>query len=211
MRTGTLTRGAGVRGLHREEGLVLIIALIVLVAMTLASVAMIRSVDTSTVIAGNIAFKQQALASADAGLEAAISWLSSNAGTTLEDNSSSNGYYATSQDSLDITGLRTAHDASDNLDWSSSGKVKKVGTDASGNEIAYVIHRMCNKEGQVSTSNCATDESVQGGSSKGALRQEANYQAGTWPSVANRVYYRITVRVTGPKNAANYTQAIVSQ
>ncbi len=58
--------------LRSQRGVILIITLIVLVAMTLASIAMVRSVDTSTVIAGNLAFKQSATASGDAGLEAAI-------------------------------------------------------------------------------------------------------------------------------------------
>jgi Tfp pilus assembly protein PilX len=42
----------------RIRGAVLFIALIVLVAMTLAGIAIMRSVDTATLIAGNLAFKQ---------------------------------------------------------------------------------------------------------------------------------------------------------
>jgi Tfp pilus assembly protein PilX len=39
----------------RQRGVMLIIALIVLVAMTMAGIAMMRSVDTATIVAGNIA------------------------------------------------------------------------------------------------------------------------------------------------------------
>ena len=60
----------------RQRGVVLIIALIALVIMTLAALAMIRSVDTSNLIAGNMAFQQAATHSGDSGIEAAITWLS---------------------------------------------------------------------------------------------------------------------------------------
>jgi Tfp pilus assembly protein PilX len=46
---------------------VLLIALIMLVAMTLAGIGMMRSVDTGSVIAGNLAFKQATLNASDAG------------------------------------------------------------------------------------------------------------------------------------------------
>ena len=44
-------------GPRKQRGTMLIIALIVLVAMTLAGIATMRSVDTATVMAGNIAFR----------------------------------------------------------------------------------------------------------------------------------------------------------
>jgi len=52
----------------------LIIALIVLVAMTLAGIATMRSVDTATVLAGNIAFRQSALNAADQVYRRASHW-----------------------------------------------------------------------------------------------------------------------------------------
>lgn len=196
--------------LRSQRGVILIITLIVLVAMTLASIAMVRSVDTSTVIAGNLAFKQSATASGDAGLEAAIVWLSANSGS-LEQDSASNGYYATSQNSLDLTGNKTPDAPSDNLDWTSSSAVKILAKDAAGNEVAYVIHRMCDNVGPLNGATCATEQSVQAGSSQGSARQMQTYQPGSWGSVANRGYYRITARITGPRNSISYVQAVISR
>ncbi len=199
----------GTSRLPGQRGVILIIVLIVLVAMSLAGAAMVRSVDTSTLIAGNLAFKQSATASGDAGVEAAIAWLSANGGS-LEQDSASNGYYATSQDSLDITGNKTTDDATDNLDWSSTSAVKTLAKDAAGNEVAYVIHRMCDNAGPLDGATCATEQSTQAGSSLGAARQMERYQPGSWSSVANRGYYRITARITGPRNNTSYVQAVVS-
>jgi type IV pilus assembly protein PilX len=195
---------------QRQRGVVLVITLIILVAMTLASVAMIRSVDTSTLIAGNVAFKQSAANSGDSGVEAAIAWLNTNA-SALEQNNMADGYYATSGDAADLTGNKTPKVATDDMDWSGTGKVRKLGADTIGNDVSYVIHRMCNLAGPLNGATCATDQSSQLGSSQGAGRQMLSYQPGSWDGVSNRGYYRITVRVTGPKNATSFVQAVISR
>jgi len=95
--------GAGPR---RQGGVVLLIALIVLVAMTLAGIGMMRSIDTGTIVAGNIGFRESAVASADGGVEAARTWLMANLNALDSDNPAM-GYYSTRQDSLDLTGNKT--------------------------------------------------------------------------------------------------------
>ena len=54
-----------------QQGLVLFVALIALVAMSLAAAALVRTVDTGVMVAGNLAFKQSATMSADSGITAA--------------------------------------------------------------------------------------------------------------------------------------------
>lgn len=199
--------------LRRQRGVVLIIALIVLVAMTLASIAMVRSVDTSTIVAGNLAFRQSGVAAGDAGVEAALAWLSTNS-TLLTKDSPPNGYYATGQDCLDLTGAgrfpvecTPPHAV---LDWNSAGMVKALPEDAAGNKISYVIHRMCDSEGPVDGATCATDQSsLSEGRSKGMATAEKHYGDIKMAAI-NRVYYRITVRIAGPRNATSHIQTIVS-
>lgn len=53
---------------QRQRGVVLLIALIVLVAMMLAGLGMMRSIDTTTMIAGNVAYRQATLQAGDSGL-----------------------------------------------------------------------------------------------------------------------------------------------
>ena len=59
-----------------QRGVVIFIALIVLVAMTLAGIAMMRSSGSAMLTAGNLGFRQNATASGDLGLETARTWLS---------------------------------------------------------------------------------------------------------------------------------------
>ena len=80
---------------QKQKGVVLFIALIVLVAMTLAGIGMLRSVDTGNLISGNLAFKQSTLNASDLGIETAFQWLLTQAGTTALDASiTASGYYA---------------------------------------------------------------------------------------------------------------------
>src|SRR3979409_247376 len=103
---------------RRQQGVVLLIALIVLVAMTLAGIGMMRSIDTGTMVAGNIGFRQAAVATGDGGIETAITWLQVNAGSLTADNTAM-GYYSTRQDSLDLTGNKTEGGV-DGVDWGGS-------------------------------------------------------------------------------------------
>jgi len=62
------SHGPGRRG---QRGIVIFIALIALVVMMIAGLALMRSVDTGNLIAGNLAFRQRAVHSADGGVEVA--------------------------------------------------------------------------------------------------------------------------------------------
>src|SRR5882672_3816297 len=89
-----------VRARRDQRGTVLIIALIVLVAMTLAGIATMRSVDTATLLAGNIGLRQATSNAADQGIQAGVKWLFDNkTGDILnkDDHSTaaiSNGYFS---------------------------------------------------------------------------------------------------------------------
>ena len=82
-----------------QRGVVLFIALIVLVAMTLAGLAMMRSVDTNNLIAGNLAFKNAAVSAGDAAVEAARTWVMTKTPGQLEADQA--GYFANWQPSFD--------------------------------------------------------------------------------------------------------------
>jgi len=194
----------------RQQGVVLLIALIALVAMTLAALGLMRSIDTGTLVAGNIGFRQTAVASADAGVEAARTWLLSG-GAGLTDNASM-GYYSTRQDSLDITGNRTSG-GTDGVDWGGSDptqptKAHDVGViDATGNHVFWLIHRLCSLPGayNVSGQDCAVSY---GNSGTGSTQRTVDTP--DQPLFGNPYYfYRVTIRVDGPKNTTSYVQTLL--
>jgi len=198
--------------LLKQKGFSLFITLIALLVMSLAATALIRSVDTNTVIAGNLAFKQTATASADTAVETAIAWLqTNNNGTTLNNSVLSNGYVAsTTNATTDPIGVAywDSVAASACLISSTGGCVSGSGTartDVAGNQAAYIIQRLCASTGAPSGASCIV--------SAGAVNSPGG-TIGTTKAVnsvlATQIYYRILVRVTGPRNTASYVQAIVT-
>jgi len=55
-----------------QRGIVLVIALIVMVALSLAGIALMRSVETSTAVVGNLAFTQASALPANLAVEEAV-------------------------------------------------------------------------------------------------------------------------------------------
>ena len=60
-------RHTSIAALHRQHGVVLFVALIAMVVMSLAGVALIRSVDTTGSVAGNLAFREASIARREHG------------------------------------------------------------------------------------------------------------------------------------------------
>lgn len=212
----TTTGYSNYRGAAKQRGVVLFIALIALVTMTLAGIALVRSVDTATMIAGNLAFKQGTTAFADAGIEAGRTWLIGNAGTAvLNADSTAFGYYANSMDNLDLTGAMTPSNPLDDVDW--EGTKVTLATKAfvlpasslpvtmrDGNyTVSYIIHRLCQDSNEGLSSKCAThQQTASSGSSKGG----GGYKA---LSGVQQGHYRITARVKGPRNTIGFIQTII--
>jgi Tfp pilus assembly protein PilX len=191
-----------------QQGVVLFIALIVLVAMSLAGIALMRSVDTNVLIAGNLAFRQSTTMVADAGIEAARAWLTANAGS-LNNNQPAGAthYWANYQFGLNFLG--TDPDPTLNYNWS------QAATAASPDpafEINYVIHRLCGGTGAPSDAGAkCMQASAGGGSGSSGLGTKGvvTYGVQALPGIST-IYYRVTVRVRGPRNTLSYVQAILN-
>jgi type IV pilus assembly protein PilX len=190
----------------REQGVVLLIALIALVAMTLAGFALMRSVDTGNVIAGNMAFRQAALQSSDIGIEAAFIALPTILSTSKDANIA-NQYYATRLQASDSRGVPTA------INWANvpcrthtNATVTCADQDY---QVKYIIDRLCDPQTPGSTTvtniqgHCMIDVGTGESGSKGSF--------GAIFSSASAVYYRVIVQVTGPRNTTSYVQAILSK
>lgn len=192
-----------------QKGVVLVIALIVLVAMTLAGIALVRSIDTTNIIAGNLAFQQAARHSADTGVEAAIEWLQDTSPATLENNDSSRGYRAAMVQTTGLTGTEywEALSTSANpcaLPFAAGNCGASALPDTAGNRVSYIIQRLCRTEGNKNGAECASTSS----SVLNVGNSEASGEDTFTKTTA--VFYQINVRVDGPRNTVSYIQAIVS-
>jgi type IV pilus assembly protein PilX len=181
----------------RERGVVLLIALIVLVAMTLAGLSMMRSVTGGILVAGNIGHKRAATASADFGIEAARTWLLTGAANL---STASPGYELTWGTSFNpTTHSWTSTTSRDAL----SGAATAATPDGIAS-VRYVVHRLCATAGAVDSRTCVTDLGAASNSTMSGAHFGAHALSG---SVS--VVYRVTVRVVGAKGATSYVQALV--
>lgn len=193
-----------------QSGVVLIISLIVLVAMTLAALALIRSVDTNTLIAGNLSFQQAASHAADKGVEAAVDWLNSSDADelTLQSDLPDQGYVANGSDPL-----LSPNSVDDKMSWdnywnryvtdTSKRGIVTLPADVSGNTVSYIIDRLCNSAGTKSKTNCVLSPVTAAGTGNSNAAGSPQFNA------LMSVYYRITVRVDGPRNTVSYVQSVV--
>ena len=196
------SRLAGLAMAKLQAGVVLMITLIALVTLALAALALIRSVDTNIIIAGNVSLKQAATLTADNGVETAIDWMAKQAASDFDEDHTDVAYYATSVDNP----LEWNKDEWEDLPAKAAeGEgIDANGVDQGRNRILYVIQRMCSETGPPDEKKCLIVQ----GSSEG---EGQHVQGGPKLDKAGLLspLYRITARVDGPRNTVSYVQAFV--
>jgi Tfp pilus assembly protein PilX len=182
-----------------QRGASLVIAIIALLTMTFAGLALIRSVDTGTVIAGNLAFRQGSLHASDVGVEAAMTTLDTIVATSLNAQypagcaAAACNYHPLKQ-AVNTSGVPTV------ANWS------LVPTTIVDNSYAvqFVIDRMCDGPLPVAdiVLKCMHTESTGVGSRKAGAVSFTS---------ARQVYYRATIRVMGPRNTNSVVQVFFAR
>lgn len=192
---------AGCAPLGRQRGVSLFIALIVLVGMTLTGIGLMRSVDTNTVISGNLAFKQSTVQAADQGIETAYQWLVANAGSAVLNNTDSAAGYSSSHPA-------TEPDWNDPDSWDGAVTLQP---DAAGNAVSYVVHRLCtqpdtayNGINGAAANECALTFISGASGAGGSMSVDA-------PAFVtnSHLFYRVTSRTAGPRGTSSVIQAVV--
>lgn len=185
------------RTVRSQRGTVLMVVLVALVAMLISVIALSRSMDTNQLVAGNLAFRNAAVHSSDAGVLNAVQWLQSTVGTPTLNNSDPNrGYYANIiEPNWDDQGL-----------WTTCAACQIAG-DAAGNTVQWIVHRMCSAPGNPNDPgvSCSLLTSGPAAASGGSYAGDATNFTGNAQN-----YYRVTVRVLGPRNTSTLVQAFVS-
>ncbi len=202
----------------------LVVALTLMVAMCVAAIALARMVGTDLRLAGNAALREAAVLGSDAGTEAAIDWLATQAaGAGLLGDQPAQGYYASVPEGLLVTGVAapsgTVPVQTTGIDWDDDqcagrqvtacvAAAPALPADGAGNRVRYAIHRLCRLAGatQSGGNSCLSFQPVQG---SGANRGQLGYGAALRLAPGDRVYYRVTTRVRGPREATVYTQVLV--
>jgi hypothetical protein len=178
-----------------QRGTVLFIALIVMVAMSLTGVALVRSVDTTTAVAGNLGLREASIAPASAGLEDAVAALyENNAIPDREHDLPVRSYYASRQSGEDVRGVPLMLQARSL--YPQDARVLDAGN---GNSVRYIIERLCASAGPATMVNCNLV----------SPSTAASVHAPPTTPPAPVAAFRITVRVDGPQNTVSYVQMML--
>ena len=212
----------------KQRGVVLIIALIALAAMTLTGIALLRTIDTTVMAAGNMAFKQSSVLEAEVGFAATLSGTgfvaASGAGGALgalNTNNPTSGYYSTyniyaTNSTCPVpviattgTGAPIATDPQGRpcgwpLPISSTpiaGTVRLAQSLVTSNTVSYVVQRLCVDN---LTGGSADERQAKCSTRPVAISNNDPPE----PPVPPPIYYRATAMVQGPHNTLSYVQTI---
>jgi type IV pilus assembly protein PilX len=187
-----------------QRGYMLLLVLVALVAMMVSGIALVRSIDTNQLVAGNLAARNSTVHSADLAVQQAVTWIQANATNgVLYADVPANGYYAELAQDPNWEAAAT---------WSTC--TTTTGTtpcynfnDGAGNQVSWVIHRMCTAAGAPTNPNqyCSTANSS---GSSGTVDSHKNSSFDQ--PLAPMNFYRITVQVSGPRNTVTLSQAFVT-
>lgn len=192
-----------------QRGMVLLMALIVLVAVMVAGIAMMRSVDTATLVSGNLALQQSATYAADKGVEAALAMLvqkRTDDPNSLQNNDGGSGYFASFQNATPPAGTSWQQFWTQN--FASVAVDIGPGPDQFGNQVFYVVHRQCQDPG--SSTACLAPPPKAGTTSAGGGNEQDTGSQNNLIQPPTQIYYRITVRVAGPRRTESYVQTNVA-
>ena len=189
----------------RQRGVVLIFSLIVLLILAIGAVAVLRSVNSSLLSAGNLAFHRDLVNQAEEAVSTVMTEFKTNgpplstSPTTL---SLPAANYSATTLPTNAQGVPLAL-----LDNAAFALVATPGLVPAGNDIAgrtpdvtirYVIDRLCTNLGTASSPNCVQSTGLPTGGT-------ANRNTAVAPPSAT--VYRISVRVDGPRNTQAFLQS----
>jgi Tfp pilus assembly protein PilX len=195
---------------HRDRGVIMVIALITLAIMMIGAVALMRSMTASLTMAGNLGLKRDMANQAERAIRAAMSALNSSSADLTASQTALNYSAAMLPTSVEaiptallgsspstVGGLGVATNVID-LTVATAGSSTAAST-AANMKLYYVVDRLCQSAGAMSSDTCLTASSItQGGKKVGGLTQEP------------KPVYRVTVRVDGPRDAQSFYQATFS-
>jgi Tfp pilus assembly protein PilX len=172
--------------ISKQRGVALLIVLVVLAVTLVGSLAMLRSGEISALVAGNVSFREAATQATDIGIADAAKALDVQANL---DANIANVYFATRQPD-DAYGIPST------INWATV-----PGMLVGNYNVQHVVDRLCQVTPVTdATGTCMVRDGESAGSNKAGSLAYKNPAS---------VYYRITVRVMGPKSTAAYVQALV--
>lgn len=196
----------------RQQGFSLVMTLIMLVIILLSSLGMMMAMRGGVSTAGNIAFRQAAVRSADVAGQEGLQWVSTQLGVDTTALNTTNtganpGYYAIFNEA-DATCTTTTAFTPQSYDFANPACAMVHGSSVSGYTLYYVIHRMAAAAGSCPAAGC-TGPLESANNNPGCSHDPDMPDYCGLASTRLHVYYRITIKVSGPRHNSRYIQTFV--
>lgn len=177
-----------VRHSNPQRGVTMLVVLVLLSVMLLGGLALARITEIGTLATGNGSFREASLQASEVGVNTAFAAVRA---VTNEEADAGNWYWATMQ-TVDTAGIPA-------INWSSTPQVV-VGS----YEVRYAVERMCTAAPVTETlRQClVTLVPPPGGTARDGSEEL---------DPPNSRQFRITVRVTGPKDTQTWVQSLVTK
>ncbi|QYF92871.1 hypothetical protein KY495_19485 [Massilia sp. PAMC28688] len=189
--------------LPRQAGVALPIMLLMVLTMAITSIYLIKSVNSAAINATNAAYESALVRAADLGLHEGYKWLHEKSKVNkaaLNTPKPADGYTSSFVPTLV---------PSDTAFWTNSKKV----TSAQGEEVEYVIHRMCSLNGPFDQTKPNPNSCVMTSEADIPPRVlppgESIIQDNGMFKSAPQVHYIISSRLSGPRGGSVVNQMVV--
>jgi Tfp pilus assembly protein PilX len=170
-----------------QRGVTMLVVLVLLSVMLLGGLALARMTEVGSLVSGNSNYREASLQASEVGLNSAYEAVKA---LSNEEAQAGNWYWPTTQ-SADTTGIPS-------VSWTNAPQIA-VGSYS----VSYVVERMCNTAPVTNTlRQCLVKQEPQ--------LESASFGKET-PDPPNSRQFRITVRVSGPKETQTWVQALVTK
>lgn len=186
--------------MRQQRGVVLVFALIALVIMLIGAVAITRSINSSQFNIGNIGFKRDLANQSERAVQLAMNAV--NAGGALADPTKrltalASANYSAVKLADNIQGIPNILLQSD-AQFATVGTAPDIDVDGLNVKVRYVVDRLATAEGACNSANCTMSTAQVFGGAASELNPV---------TPAPQPVYRLTVRLTGPRNTLSFFQS----
>lgn len=174
---------------HTQRGVTMLVVLVLLSVMLLGGVALARMSEVGSLAAGNSAFREASLQASEIGLNTVYERVRGIA-VAAEGANSGNWYWSRSK-TQDPAGVP-------DVDWSTTPEIT-VGAYS----VRYVAERLCTVDAVTDPLRECLVKQIPQLTSADATREK--------PDPPNSKQYRVTIRVTGPKDTTTFVQSLLTK
>lgn len=195
----------------RQRGVVLLFGMIALVVLLIGTTAMVRAMTTSLTTAGNFGFKRDANNQGERAVQVVLDMLQTGplANAAARESSDVSRNYSAQLLNSNAQGIPLA--LLSDADFAAVGRTDNDITIADMSmTVRYVVDRISTAPGPADASNTLmANNTVPVGGSGSELMTSMDASSGGTGAIAPQVVYRISVRVTGPRNTQSFYQSTI--